>query len=70
VFSTEYAGKPNDMVRLLAGPEMLHIVVCGDPNRNRLMTLEGGHADPTTKAIELPPRWEALVREAQEEDTG
>ena len=68
VFSAEYAGEPEDNVRLLAGPEMLHIVVCGDPNRNRLMTLEGGHADPTVKAIELPPNWDVLVREARESD--
>ena len=68
VFSAEYAGKPEDNVRLLAGPEMLHIVVCGDPNRNRLMTLEGGHADPTVKAIELLPNWDALVREIREND--
>jgi len=68
VFSAEYAGNPNDMVRLLGSPEMLHIVVCGDPHRNRLMTLEGGHADPTVKAIELPPDWDALVREAREMD--
>ena len=68
VFSAEYAGEPEDNVRLLAGPEMLHIVVCGDPNRNRLMTLEGGHADPTVKAIELPPDWDVLVRAAREND--
>jgi len=39
------------MVKLLAGPEIVHIVVCGDANRNRIMVLEGGHTRPTTKEI-------------------
>ncbi len=64
VFPPEYAGEPDDLVRLLSGTDILHIVVCGDPNRNRLMTLEGGHADPTIKEIELPANWEALLAEA------
>jgi hypothetical protein len=68
VFPQEYAGQPDDMVKLLSGPEILHIVVCGDPNRNRLMTLEGGHADPTIKKIELPENWNDLVREARAHD--
>jgi hypothetical protein len=65
VFPPEYAGQPDDIVKVLSGPEIVHIVVCGDPNRNRLMTLEGGHADPTIKKIELPENWSDLVREAQ-----
>jgi hypothetical protein len=56
VFPPEYLGKADDMVRLLSSPEMLHIVVCGDPNRNRLMVLEGGHTEPTTKEIVFPPQ--------------
>ena len=65
VFPPEYAGLPEDQVRLLSGPEMLHIVVCGDPHRNRLMTLEGGHAAPTLKPIELPRNWRTLFAEAR-----
>jgi hypothetical protein len=53
VFSAEYAGKPEDLVRLLSGPEMLHIVVCGDPHRNRVMVLWGGYVNPVTKNAEL-----------------
>lgn len=56
VFPAEYLGKSDDMVRLLSSPDMLHIVVCGDPNRNRLMVLEGGHTEPTTKEILSPPK--------------
>lgn len=47
----EFEGPPEKMVRVLCGPEIVHIVVCGDPNRNRLMVLEGGHTEPTTRAI-------------------
>jgi hypothetical protein len=68
VFPPEYAGQPDDIVKVLSGPDILHIVVCGDPNRNRLMTLEGGHADPTIKKIELPENWIELVREARLSD--
>lgn len=47
----EFSGEPDKMVKLLAGPEIVHIVVCGDANRNRIMVLEGGHTRPTTKEI-------------------
>ena len=50
-FPAEFAGKPEDMVRVLSSPDILHIIVCGDPHRNRLMVMEGGHTQPTTKPI-------------------
>jgi hypothetical protein len=28
---------------------VINIVVCGDPDRNRLMVLWGGHVSPVTK---------------------
>ena len=65
IFPPEYSGAPDDRVKLLSGPEIIHIVVCGDPHRNRLMTLEGGHAEPTTVPIALPPDWPALVAQAR-----
>lgn len=48
----EFLGKPGERVRVLSSPHIVHIVVCGDPHRNRVMVLEGGHTRPTTKAIE------------------
>ena len=60
VLPPEFAGAPGDMVRVLASPDILHIVVCGDPHRNRIMVMEGGHTQPTTKPIRLPARWDAL----------
>jgi hypothetical protein len=61
VLPKEFLGGPDDLVRILKGPEIVHIVVCGDPNRNRLMAFEGGHTVPTTKEIKLPAEWEKML---------
>jgi hypothetical protein len=47
----EFAGAPGDMVRILSSPDVLHILVCGDPHRNRVMVMEGGHTQPTTRRV-------------------
>jgi hypothetical protein len=60
----EFAGAPDDPVRVLSGPEVLHIIVCGDPHRNRVMVMEGGHTQPTTKPVRLPAHWDRLPRHA------
>jgi hypothetical protein len=54
VFPKEFAGAPDDIVRVLSSPDVLSVVVCGDPNRNRVMVMEGGHTRPTTKRVVLP----------------
>ena len=51
VYPPEFAGAPDDLVRVLSSPDILHIIVCGDPSRNRLMVMEGGHTQPSTRAI-------------------
>lgn len=53
MYPEEFLGGPDDMVRILSSPDILHIVVCGDPNRNRVMVLEGGHSRPAAKEIRL-----------------
>lgn len=63
--SEEYLGQPDERVALLPSTDIVHIVVCGDPNRNRMMSFEGAHAQPTTKEIALPPNWDELLREKQ-----
>jgi hypothetical protein len=63
VYPEAFAGNPEDRVPVLASPDILSIIVCGDPNRNRLMVMEGGHATPTTKAAQLPKRWHELLRQ-------
>ena len=50
----EFAGAAGDRVRVLSSPDIVHIIVCGDPHRNRLMVMEGGHTQPTTRPVELP----------------
>ncbi|MCW5603816.1 MAG: hypothetical protein KIT18_04635 [Burkholderiales bacterium] len=62
VLPPEFAGAPGDMVKVLSNPDVLHIIVCGDPHRNRVMVMEGGHTQPTTKPIHLPSNWTALLR--------
>ena len=49
----EYLVKLDDLVRVLPGPETINIVVCGDPDRNRVMVLWGGYVSPSTKKIDL-----------------
>ncbi len=51
----EYLVQPDDRVRVLPSPDVIEIVVCGDPDRNRLMVLWGGYVSPVTKKIELLP---------------
>ena len=51
----EYLVKPDDLVRVLPSPDVINIVVCGDPDRNRAMVLWGGYVSPVTKRIELAP---------------
>ena len=59
ILPREFLGKPDERVRVLSSPDIVHIVVCGDPHRNRIMVLEGGHTRPTTRLIRGPaPRRE------------
>ena len=67
VFPDEFLGAPDDLVRVLSSPDILHIVVCGDPHRNRVMVMEGGHTRPTTKQIALPANWHDLLISASDD---
>lgn len=49
----EYLVGENDLVRVLPSADVINIVVCGDPDRNRLMVLWGGYIKPVSKKIEL-----------------
>jgi hypothetical protein len=51
----EYLVNENDLVRVLPSPDVINIVVCGDPDRNRAMVLWGGYVSPVTRKIELLP---------------
>jgi hypothetical protein len=66
----EFAGEPGSNVRVLSSPELLHIIVCGDPYRNRVMVMEGGHTQPTTRPLRLPSNWvELLAHESAKDPT-
>ena len=54
IYPREYLVNPDDLVRILPGPEVINFVVCGDPNRNRVMVLWGGYVNPVTKKMEFP----------------
>lgn len=56
VYPEEYLVGPHDMVRVVPGPETINIVVCGDPNRNRIMVLWGGYVNPVTRKMDLRPQ--------------
>jgi hypothetical protein len=49
LYPQEYLGSEERLLRVLPGPELIDIVVCGDPNRNRVMVLWGGYVNPVTK---------------------
>jgi hypothetical protein len=51
VYPAEYLGKEKETVRVLPSPDVIDIVVCGDPNRNRVMVLWGGYISPVTKKM-------------------
>jgi hypothetical protein len=59
----EFAGPPESRVRVLSSPDVVHLVVCGDPNRNRVMVMEGGHTQPTSKRVRLPENWAELLKD-------
>ncbi|MDA1100101.1 MAG: hypothetical protein O2967_14070 [Proteobacteria bacterium] len=63
LFPTAYLVGPDEMVRLLPSPDILHLIVCGEPGRNRLMGFHSVYVKPTSKEIELPRNWERLLSE-------
>jgi hypothetical protein len=55
IYPREYLGQENALLRVLPGPEVINIVVCGDPHRNRAMVLWAGYVSPVTKRVEIRP---------------
>ncbi|HWI15302.1 MAG TPA: hypothetical protein VNT02_13655 [Burkholderiales bacterium] len=51
LYPPEYLVKPDELVRVVPSPDLIDIVVCGDPNRNRVMVLWGGYVSPVTKKM-------------------
>jgi hypothetical protein len=55
LYPEEYLGQKDGLLRVLPGPEVIHIVVCGDPHRNRVMVLWGGYVNPVTRKADFNP---------------
>lgn len=46
------------MARKRSSSDILHLIVCGEPGRNRLMGMHSVYVKPTSKEIELPSNWQ------------
>jgi hypothetical protein len=53
IYPEEYLGSRDKLLRVLPSPDVINIVVCGDPHRNRVMVLWGGYVNPVTRKAEL-----------------
>ena len=53
LYPEEYLGSEDRLLRVVPSPDVINIVVCGDPNRNRVMVLWGGYVNPVTKKVEF-----------------
>jgi hypothetical protein len=53
IYPQEYLVKQDELVRVIPSPDVINIVVCGDPDRNRAMVLWGGYVSPVTRKIRM-----------------
>ncbi len=51
IYPEEYLGSEERLLRVLPSPDVINIVVCGDPHRNRVMVLWGGYVNPATRKV-------------------
>jgi hypothetical protein len=59
------SGDPRRLVNVIIKPEMVEILVAGDPGRNQSRAYMSNHIQgpATSRRVELPRRWEALLKE-------
>jgi hypothetical protein len=53
LFPKEFLVGPDDLVPIIPSPDLINLVVCGDPGRNRMKTLDSGYTRLTTKEVKL-----------------
>jgi len=53
--------KPDDTVPSMGHPGLIHVSVCGDPDRNKAMALYSLYISPQTKQVKLPANWDKLM---------
>ncbi len=51
LYPEAYLNSQDQMLRVVPSPDVINIVVCGDPDRNRAMVLWGGYVSPVTKKM-------------------
>ncbi|MBI2906234.1 MAG: hypothetical protein HYX92_01120 [Chloroflexi bacterium] len=54
---------PDKTIPQLADAEAISVVVCGDPHKDKVMSLWCNYNRPVTKEIDLPAQWDDLLRE-------
>lgn len=64
VYPKEFLVGSDDLIRIVPSPDIIHVLVCGDPDRNRVKTLDTHYTRHTIKAIKLPKNWDNLLKEA------
>jgi len=54
---------PQRLLHAILAPEMIEILVAGDPGRNQSRAYMGNHIQgpPTSRRVELPPRWKEMI---------
>jgi hypothetical protein len=69
ILPPEYAAStdPQRLVNVIIKPEMVEILVAGDPGRNQSRAYMSNHLQgpPTSRRVALPKNWEALLGEAR-----
>lgn len=54
---------PSETVPVMGYPGLIEVVVCGDPNRNKAMTMHSVYNRPVTREVTLPRNWDALMQQ-------
>ena len=65
VYPKEFLVGSDDLIRIVPSPDIIHVLVCGDPGRNRVKTLDTHYTRHTTKEIKLPGNWDVLLKDAK-----
>ncbi|MBI2910072.1 MAG: hypothetical protein HYX92_20720 [Chloroflexi bacterium] len=53
---------PEETIPVLAGADLLDVVVCGDAHRDKVMSLWCNYNRPVSKEIRLPAGWDTLTK--------
>jgi hypothetical protein len=62
LFTQDFLVGPGDEVPIIPSPDLINLVVCGDPGRNRIKTFDSGYTLLTTREIKLPAKWDRLPK--------